>query len=57
MRAAGGLATDIDGSPLDFSSGRTMARTRGMIVSNGRIHAQMIEGVRALLEEEAGTAS
>ncbi|GIK27779.1 MAG: hypothetical protein DWB44_10815 [Chloroflexi bacterium] len=57
VRAAGGLATDIDGSPLDFSSGRTMARTRGMIVSNGRIHAQMIEGVRALLEEEAGTAS
>jgi 3'(2'), 5'-bisphosphate nucleotidase len=50
--ASGGKVTDIDGSPLDFTQGRLMAKNQGMIVSNGAIHAQVLEGVMKVLEEE-----
>lgn len=50
--ASGGIVTDIDGSPLDFTQGRLMAKNQGMIVSNGAIHAQVLEGVMKVLEEE-----
>jgi 3'(2'), 5'-bisphosphate nucleotidase len=56
LAASGGMATDIDGSPLDFSSGPTMARTRGMIVSNGHIHDRVLAGVQKLFEEERAQA-
>lgn len=50
--AAGGMATDVDGSPLIFSQGRTMPN-RGMIISNGKVHERLIAAVGELLEEEA----
>ncbi|MDL1882860.1 3'(2'),5'-bisphosphate nucleotidase [Anaerolineae bacterium CFX8] len=53
VQAAGGLATDVDGSPLDFTQGRTLANNRGIIVSNGRIHARVLEGVAKVLAEES----
>ncbi|NWG16101.1 MAG: 3'(2'),5'-bisphosphate nucleotidase [Chloroflexi bacterium] len=53
VQAAGGLATDVDGSALDFSQGRTLANNRGIIVSNGRIHARVLEGVAKVLADEA----
>lgn len=53
VAAGGGMATDVDGSPLDFASGSTMARTRGMIVTNGKIHQRVLDGVAALFAEEA----
>lgn len=52
VHAAGGKATDIDGTPLDFSQGKVLPN-RGMIVSNGHIHDQVVAAVRKLLEEEA----
>lgn len=55
VQAAGGLVTDVDGSPLDFGQGRTLANNRGMIVSNGRIHDQVLAGVARVLAEEASS--
>ena len=48
VEAAGGLVTDIDGSPLDFSGGRALAN-QGIIVSNGHIHARVIAAVQKVL--------
>ena len=50
VQAAGGLVTDIDGSPLDFSGGRALAND-GIIVSNGHIHEQVIAAVQRVLAE------
>lgn len=52
VQAAGGMVTDIDGSPLDFSQGRALAN-RGIVVSNGRIHARVIAAIRQVLMEDA----
>lgn len=50
--AAGGSVSDVDGSPLDFSKGRTLPN-RGMLVSNGQVHDRLLKAVAELLEEEA----
>jgi HAL2 family 3'(2'),5'-bisphosphate nucleotidase len=44
---AGGVVTDIAGRPLEFSHGRELTANRGVVVTNGRLHAQVIEAVRA----------
>jgi HAL2 family 3'(2'),5'-bisphosphate nucleotidase len=46
VEAAGGKVSDVDGSPLDFSLGTTLARNQGMVVSNGRIHERVLEAVQ-----------
>jgi 3'(2'), 5'-bisphosphate nucleotidase len=51
VQSAGGVVTDIDGSPLDFSEGRAL-KNKGIIVSNGLIHAQVIEAVQRVLVED-----
>lgn len=51
VQAAGGRATDVDDSPLDFSRGYTLAN-RGIIVSNGHIHQRVISAVQKVLAEE-----
>ncbi len=48
VQTAGGVCTDLDGSPLDFAHGRALAN-RGLIISNGRAHNRI---VRAVLEAE-----
>jgi 3'(2'), 5'-bisphosphate nucleotidase len=50
--AAGGMATDVDGSPLDFSHGKILPN-RGMLISNGKFHDKLVEATQRLLEEEA----
>ena len=44
---AGGVVTDIAGRPLEFSHGRELTANRGVVVTNGRLRAQVIEAVRA----------
>jgi 3'(2'), 5'-bisphosphate nucleotidase len=51
LQAAGGLITDVDGAPLDFTQGRTLARNQGMIASNGHIHARVLAAVAQVLAE------
>ncbi len=49
VTAAGGRVTDLDGRPLDFSAGATLARNRGIIASNGALHEPLLAAVRHAL--------
>lgn len=50
--AAGGKATDVDGSPIDFSQGKILPN-KGMLVSNGKFHDKLVTATQELLAEEA----
>lgn len=43
---AGGKVTDIFGKALDFSVGRTLAKNKGAIVSNGHLQDRVIETIQ-----------
>lgn len=45
---AGGRVTDLDGKPLDFTQGRTMALNRGICASNGHLHQAALEAIKAI---------
>ena len=55
VQAAGGLATDLDGGPLDFSRGESMPNA-GMIISNGQQHARLVEAVGRVMSEQYAAA-
>jgi 3'(2'), 5'-bisphosphate nucleotidase len=42
VEEAGGTVTDVNGRPLEFTHGRELAVNRGVIVSNGRLHARVL---------------
>ncbi len=44
VQEAGGKVTDIDGRPLDFSSGRRL-NSMGVVASNGLFHDRIIEAI------------
>jgi 3'(2'), 5'-bisphosphate nucleotidase len=46
VQEAGGTVTDVTGKPLDFTHGAELAANRGVAVSNGRLHAQVIDALR-----------
>jgi 3'(2'), 5'-bisphosphate nucleotidase len=48
IEEAGGRITDLDGRRLDFSHGRTLAKNRGILATNGRLHDQLLDGLRAI---------
>jgi 3'(2'), 5'-bisphosphate nucleotidase len=48
IEEAGGRITDLDGKPLDFSHGRTLARNRGILATNGILHDAFITGLRTI---------
>ena len=48
VEEAGGTVTDIMGRPLDFRHGRELSANRGVIVTNGRCHARVLEALRDL---------
>jgi HAL2 family 3'(2'),5'-bisphosphate nucleotidase len=52
VEEAGGRITDLNGKPLDFSVGRTLAKNRGVCASNGPFHDLVI----AKLAEVQGPA-
>ena len=45
-------ASDLDGKPLDFRSGKTLARNRGVLATNGFLHADILRGMKAISEKE-----
>lgn len=49
-QGAGGIVTDLDGGPLDFSQGETLPNP-GMIVSNGAHHERVVEAVQRVMSE------
>ena len=46
VEEAGGRATDIHGKPLEFSHGFQLSANRGVIVTNGVLHDEVINAVR-----------
>jgi 3'(2'), 5'-bisphosphate nucleotidase len=45
---AGGRVTDLDGKPLDFAHGRTLAKNRGILATNGHLHDAFLAGLRQI---------
>jgi len=48
---AGGRVTDINGQPLDFSTGKTLARNQGIVASNGHVHEAVLMALRQTKDE------
>jgi 3'(2'), 5'-bisphosphate nucleotidase len=53
VEAAGGVVTDVDGRPLDFTRGRTLERNRGVVATGGAIHAQVLDAVKRARSERS----
>jgi 3'(2'), 5'-bisphosphate nucleotidase len=43
---AGGTVSDIDGNPLDFTLGSTLAANRGVVATNGRLHRRVLDALK-----------
>ena len=52
VEEAGGVVTDIDGKPLEFQHGIGLTSNRGVLVTNGRLHEQVLDAVAATSESE-----
>jgi len=52
VEEAGGRITDLAGQPLDFTAGRTLARNRGVLASNGYLHAAALQAVQQVTHGE-----
>jgi 3'(2'), 5'-bisphosphate nucleotidase len=48
VEEAGGKVSDLDGKPLDFTSGRTLTRNRGVLASNGHLHAPALTALKQI---------
>lgn len=48
VQEAGGRITDLDGKPLDFTTGRTLAHNRGVLASNGQYHESALRVLREI---------
>jgi 3'(2'), 5'-bisphosphate nucleotidase len=46
VEEAGGRVTDLDGRPLDFTTGRHLSRNTGLVASNGLLHDAVLAIVR-----------
>jgi len=53
VEEAGGKVTDINGKPLDFSRGRELNQNRGVIVTNGLLHEQIVATVQSVIATES----
>jgi 3'(2'), 5'-bisphosphate nucleotidase len=47
LEEAGGTITDLQGNPLDFGQGKTLARNRGVFASNGPLHEAGLAAIAA----------
>ncbi len=48
IEEAGGLVSDLSGKALDFCTGRTLERNRGVLATNGRLHAAFVEALKEI---------
>jgi len=51
VEEAGGRISDLAGQPLDFTAGRTLTRNRGVLASNGDLHAVALQAVQQVHRE------
>jgi len=48
VEEAGGKVSDLDGKPLDFSYGRTLATNRGILATNRHLHDTLLTGLKRI---------
>ena len=48
VQEAGGTVTDFEGKNLDYSKGRILTASRGILVSNTHLHAAALEALREI---------
>ncbi len=48
VECAGGRVTDVNGTDLDFTQGRTLERNRGIVATCGSVHDAVLEAVAAV---------
>ena len=51
VEEAGGVVTDADGHPLDFSQGKELPPGCGILATNGVLHPQLLECIRERSEK------
>lgn len=49
VEEAGGRASDLKGNTLDFSAGLTLARNPGIVITNGKLHSQVLKALKEVL--------
>lgn len=50
VEEAGGTVTDVAGRPLDWTHGHELKENRGVIVTNGNLHARLVETLGSLMD-------
>ena len=55
VEEAGGVVTDADGHPLDFSQGKELPSGCGILATNGVLHPQLLECVRKWKKKQSET--
>jgi 3'(2'), 5'-bisphosphate nucleotidase len=48
IEEAGGRVSDLDGLPLDFTKGRTLADNRGICATNGNLHEKTLAAIKSI---------
>lgn len=51
FRELGGVVTDLDGRPIDFSAGRCLSRNRGLLAARRGVHAAVLALARELMPD------
>jgi 3'(2'), 5'-bisphosphate nucleotidase len=52
VEEAGGKVTDLTGKPLDFSHGKTLAKNKGVIATNGKLHEVVMKAVNSVIKNQ-----
>ena len=50
VEEAGGRVSDVEGKPLDLTTGQRMTRNRGAVATAASIHDEVVSAVRSVLE-------
>jgi 3'(2'), 5'-bisphosphate nucleotidase len=53
VQEAGGIVTDIDDKPLDFSQGRRLTQNSGVIATNRMLHDEVLSAVQQVITHES----
>ena len=49
VEEAGGRVTDMHGTPLDFTQGSELTKNRGVVVTNGLLHGEVLAAISTAL--------
>ncbi len=52
VEEAGGKVSDVDGNQLDFRTGKTLARNRGILATNGAVHDRVLKTIAELAKKK-----